>query len=57
MTGAGKPRPDVAVSRSGDALEETASAAADAADELVLEESLRILADYVRLLPGSARPG
>jgi carboxyl-terminal processing protease len=57
MTGAGKPRPDVAVSRSGDALEETESAAADAAGQLVLDESLRILADYVRLLPGSARRG
>ena len=53
----GKPSPDLAVARSSDSLDETESTAANAADQLVLDESLRILADYVRLLTGPARPG
>ena len=48
-----KPKTDAAVHASPDDLDEPQSAAAGAADDLVLGESLHILADYVGLL-GSA---
>ena len=57
MASTAKPRPESAAPKSGDSLDESDSNAAHAADDLVLDESLRILADYVRLLAGPVRPG
>ena len=53
LTGLATPPPAAAAAKSG-AKEESESAGARAADNLVLDESLRILADYVGLL--SATP-
>ncbi len=56
-TSATKPAPDAGASPSGEAPEDAESIAAQAADELVLDESLHILADYVGLLAAPAHSG
>jgi carboxyl-terminal processing protease len=57
MASAGKPRPEAEASASGDTLDEDKSSASSTADDLVLDESLRVLGDYVRQLAGPARAG
>jgi hypothetical protein len=54
VQGAGTSPPVAAAPKSGADKDEPESAGAHAADNLVLEESLRILADYVGLLTSSA---